>query len=275
MPKSAFTLPSRETGTDYAIYIVAPPESSADGPYPAVAFLDGDDQFTFAANAYRALRRARRVPPLLLMGVGYGASYTKPGNRRARDYTPTRHAYEASSGGADAFMRFLERELWPELARRYPVHHRVRGIAGHSLGSLLVLHAAFSEPRFFTHFLASAPSIWWDDRSILRLARERWERNPTLPAHLYVSVGADDTPSMTGDLTLLEQQLAAKPFRRLRVTSQRFPGRNHYDVMPDAFRAGLAALFPIEPARGAARVTAGAAAPRATRARAAAGRKVS
>jgi hypothetical protein len=42
----------------------------------------------------------------------------------------------------------------------------------------------------------------------------------------------------------LEKQLADKPFEGLVVTRQRFPGRNHFDVMPDAFAAGLRALFP-------------------------------
>ena len=48
---------------------------------------------------------------------------------------------------------------------------------------------------------------------------------------------------MTGDLALLEAQLAAKPFKGLRRTSARFPGRDHYNALPDTFRAGLVALF--------------------------------
>ncbi len=243
MPKPAFTLSSRLTGGDYVIYLTAPRASSTSGPWPVVLFLDGDDQFATAVAAYRALRRARRIRPLLLVGVGYGASYTKPGNRRGRDYTPTAHRDEPASGGGDAFLQFLIQELWPEIVRRHPVSEDRRGIAGHSLGSLLVLHALFQEPCFFTHHLASAPSIWWDNRSILRLAAERRRRSATLDAHLYLSVGTDDTASMTGDLELLETQLAAQPFRRLRITRERFPGRDHYNVIADAFRAGLVTLF--------------------------------
>jgi predicted alpha/beta superfamily hydrolase len=205
--------------------------------------MDGDDQFSAAVDAYRAQRQAKLVPPLLIVGVGYGASYSKPGNRRGRDYTPTAHSDEPTSGGADAFLRFLHITLWPELARRFPLREDVRGIAGHSLGSLLVLHALWQEPPFFTHHLASAPSIWWDDRSILRLASERHARNADLAANLYLSVGESDTKSMTGDFSLLEKQLYDQPFNGLHVTSWRFPRRNHFNVLPDAFGAGLAALF--------------------------------
>ena len=242
--KPTFTLHSPETETDYSVFISKPEEDlPASYRLPAVIFMDGDDQFSAAVGAYRAQRQAKLVPPLLMVGVGYGASYTKPGNRRGRDYTPTAHTDEPTSGGADAFLQFLRVTLWPELARRFPLRDDIRGIAGHSLGSLLVLHALWQEPPFFTHHLASAPSIWWDDRSILRLASERRRRNADLPADLFLSVGESDTKSMTGDLSLLEKLLQEKPFTGLRVTLQRFPRRNHFNVLPDAFGAGLSALF--------------------------------
>lgn len=242
MGSPVFTLHSPETGTDYRIYVEAPP-TNLRRPIPAVLWLDGDDQFGAATNAYRAGHAAGEIPPLLLVGVGYGASYTKPGNRRIRDYTPTAMATESGSGGADAFVEFLRRTLWSELGRRYAIRDDERGLAGHSLGSLLVVHALFQRQPFFNRLLASAPSLWWDDRAVLCAAQKLQRTGAALPARLFLSVGEEDTASMTGDLELLEQQLAAMPFPKLEVVSQRFPGRDHYNVLPDAFRAGLATLF--------------------------------
>lgn len=243
-PKPAFILPSPQTGTDYPIFLATPPAAEP-GPHPAVLFLDGDDQFRYGVVAYQALRDEGAVPPLVLAGVGYGASYMKPANKRLRDYTPTAIATEAGSGGADAFLAFLTDTLWPELARRVPVRDDVRGLAGHSLGSLLVLHALFQRKPFFNRLLASAPSLWWDNRAALCHAQHVQRTGVALPAKLFLSVGEEDSGSMTGDLTLLEDQLAALPFPQLEVTSQRFPRKNHFNVLPDAFRAGLAALFPV------------------------------
>lgn len=244
-----FTLPSPETGTPYSIY-VEPADSGAsalernDGPATAVLFMDGDDQFKFAREAYHSLRSAGGVSPLLLVGVGYGASYTKPGNRRGRDYTPAAHSDEPTSGGGDAFLAFLTNTLWPELDRRHHLDAAQRGIAGHSLGALLALHALFQPQPFFTHHLASAPSVWWADRAVLRHVAVLRASQNTLARQLFLAVGDADTQSMTGDLLLLERQLAAQPFEQLRIVSQRLPDRDHYNVLPDAFRAGLAALFP-------------------------------
>lgn len=189
------------------------------------------------------MRAAGRVPPLLLAGIGYGASYTKPANRRLRDYTPTAMATEAGSGAADSFVLFLCDTLWPDLAGRYPLRTDLRGLAGHSLGSLLVLHALFQRRPFFHRLLASAPSLWWDNRALLCQAQQLQASGVALPARLFLSVGEGDTPSMMGDLELLEDQLAAQPFADLQVISRRFPGRDHYNVLPDAFGEGMAALY--------------------------------
>jgi predicted alpha/beta superfamily hydrolase len=242
--KPTFTLPSPQTGTDYRIFVEAPPAAEP-GPHPAVLFMDGDDQFRFGVEAYRALRDAGTVPPLVLVGVGYGASYMKPANKRLRDYTPTAIATEEGSGGADTFLSFLTDTLWPELARRHALREDVRGLAGHSLGSLLVVHALMQRKPFFNRLLASAPSLWWDDRAALCHAQTLQRTGVALPAKIFLSVGEEDSASMTGDLTLFEDQLAALPFPQLEVIARRHPRFNHFNVLPEAFRAGLAALFPV------------------------------
>jgi predicted alpha/beta superfamily hydrolase len=239
-----FKLTSATTGTVYWIYLAG---ETAPGPARrAVLFMDGDMQFDAAVAAYADGRKKKAIEPLLLAGVGYGAGYTKSGNRRMRDYTPTAMAGEAGTGGADGFLGFLTGELWPELARRLPLREDGRGLAGHSLGSLAVLHALLQPQPFFTRGLASAPSIWFDDRSILRLAAAHRERHEQLPARLFLDVGAEDTPSMTGDLQLLEQQLTTRPYRELEWTSRVFPGKDHFNVLPTAFGAGLSWLYPGE-----------------------------
>src|SRR6478736_1804747 len=237
MTQAAFQLLSPETGTAYSIYVQVPPTP---GPWPAVAFMDGD--FVFGA-AKPGLPAPPASDMLLIVGVGYGAGFGQPANKRGRDYTPVAHADEPGSGGGDAFLRFLTATLWPELARRYPIDARARGIGGHSLGSLLVLHALFQPQPFFTHFLASAPSIWWAERALLKQAADLRAHQATLPGKLYLSVGEEDSASMTGDLELLEGLLAENPFRGLEIISRRFPRKNHYNVVPEAFAAGLAALF--------------------------------
>lgn len=231
-----FTLSSPETGTVYSLFVAEP---SVPGPWPVVLGMDGD----FIVSNRFDLRSALRATPVLFVAVGYGAGFGDPANKRGRDYTPAKHSDEPSSGGADAFLQFLTDTLWPELAKRYTIDSERRGIAGHSLGSLLVLHALFQPKPFFTHYLASAPSIWWADRAILGQAAALRAKQAGLPGRLFLSAGEKDSDSMTGDLALLEQQLAAQQFAGLEIISRRFSGKDHYNVVPEAFESGLAALF--------------------------------
>jgi hypothetical protein len=235
--KPAFTLLSPETGTEYWIHVAEP---AAPGPWTAVAILDGDDMFK---PAVEARGQAGVLPPLLLVGVGYGGSFNKPANKRVRDYTPVRAHEEATSGGADKFLQFLTHTLWPELARRYPIRDDRRGLGGYSLGALLVLHALFQPKPFFSHYLAGSPSIWWADAAILKQVAAIRTQEPLLAGKLFLSVGEKDSESMTGDLARLEQQLAALAFPRLAASVRRFPGKDHYNALPDAFRTGLGVLF--------------------------------
>jgi predicted alpha/beta superfamily hydrolase len=241
--KPAFLSHSPETGTDYTIYIDAPANSAPGAPLPAVLVMDGDYFFDAVVQESRALSGAGRIPPTVVVGVGYGVGFGMPGNFRGRDYTPTASRDEPSSGGADRFLSYLTATLWPELVRRHPLRETGRAIAGHSLGSLLVLHALFQPKPFFDRALASAPSIWWDDRSILGAISSLRDRTPTLEGVLYLGVGEDDSPSMSSDLGLLEKQLKDRPFKGLRVVSEVFPGRDHYNVLPLTVGAGLASLL--------------------------------
>lgn len=241
--KPAFVSRSPQTGTDYMIYVDAPDPASRGAPMPLVLVMDGDYLFDAAVEASRALTAAGTIEPTAVVGVGYGAGFGDPGNHRGRDYTPTASTDEPSSGGAEAFHTYLVDSLWPELASRLPLDPDKLVIAGHSLGSLLVLHALFQEKPFFTRALASAPSIWWDNRSILGIVSRLRDRQEALAGRLYLGVGADDTPSMTEDLALLEKQLRERPFRGLSLVAQSFAGHDHYDVAPYTLSAGIASMI--------------------------------
>ena len=241
--KPAFLSTSRETGTDYVIYVDQPPAPGDGPPMPAVLVMDGDYFFDAVVAASRTLAEAGRIPACVVIGVGYGAGFGSPGNFRGRDYTPTAAPEEPSSGGADRFLAYLSGSLWPELSRLYRLSEDRRVIAGHSLGSLLALHALFQPKPFFNRVLASAPSIWWDNRSLLGIASRLRDRQSRLDARLYLAAGDEDSPSMTEDLALLENQLKARPFAGLQVLSERFPGRDHYNAVPFTVPAGLASLL--------------------------------
>lgn len=242
MQKSSFVVSAPELQTEYHIFVDTPKGA---GAVPWVVVLDGDDQFRPAVEAAREAEREGHIPPLALIGVGYGGGYRSPVNRRVRDYTPSQPKDEPmESGGAEVFHAFLENRLVPAVAERCGLQPLSVGLTGHSLSSLFGLHALYRPQPFFDRFLISSPSIWWDDRAILRAANRQ---PPERQVKAFISVGTLDTPSMTGDLTLLETMLEQQPPPKLQYSIRRFAERDHYNVLPLAFREGLKWLYAARP----------------------------
>src|SRR5688572_33213717 len=108
----AFVTHSAALSTDYAVYVATPEDAPASHLWPAVVVLDGDYFFDAAAAAARQLHAEGVIPPVLVVGVGYGKPFGDPGNRRGRDYTQSASVEEPGSGGAAAFLSYLTTTLW-------------------------------------------------------------------------------------------------------------------------------------------------------------------
>jgi enterochelin esterase-like enzyme len=115
------------------------------------------------------------IPELIVIGV--------VNVDRDRDYTPT-HAPEQSngrlsfptSGGAEAFREFLEREVFPLVESRYRTHPD-RTLSGWSNGGLFTVHTFLENPSLFSRYLAISPSLWWDESVLVKDTRERLSRS--------------------------------------------------------------------------------------------------
>ncbi len=127
-------------------------------------------------------RRLSILPSLVpatsgvIVSIGYPLSpdsssvFNNP--RRRWDLTPAAPGRNPAEGGADEFVDFICTEVWKLAHRRL---RETRGVEpgrealyGHSLGGLFVLHALFTRPELFDCFIASSPSIWWNNEFILK-----------------------------------------------------------------------------------------------------------
>ncbi|MGP9812886.1 alpha/beta hydrolase [Rhodopseudomonas sp. NSM] len=151
---------------------VGPPAGAAG--YPVLYLLDGNAVFGTAAEIVGL--RARRpdatgISPAVIVAIGYPTDLPLDLDRRACDYTPPVAVDDlperpdgsqwGAVGGADAFLDFLLDTVRPLIARKIPVDPQRQALFGHSFGGLFALHALFTRPDAFTHYIAASPSIWW------------------------------------------------------------------------------------------------------------------
>lgn len=138
--------------------------------YPVVYLLDGDAHFYSVVGMIRQLSTVNGntlCPKMIVVGI--------PNTNRTRDLTPTKgtpHPFIdssmiAASGGGDAFMEFMEKELFPHIEANYPTEP-YRMLIGHSFGGLTAMNALVNHTELFNSYVSLDPSMWWSDQQLLQ-----------------------------------------------------------------------------------------------------------
>jgi hypothetical protein len=155
------------------------PDSGPDGiysrqRYPVVYLLDGDAHFTSVVGMIEQMSSVNGndlCPKMIVVGI--------PNTDRMRDLSPTHvdsspflnPAQAKTTGGGEAFLSFIEKELMPYVESKYPTAP-YRMLIGHSLGGLLAVHTFLHHTDLFNAYVAIDPSMWWDDRKLLKEAQK-------------------------------------------------------------------------------------------------------
>ena len=165
--------------------------------YPVLYLNDGQNLFdparAFAGNTWRVgetagrLIRARRIPPLIIVGIDHG------GARRGREYLPVEDSLNptATEPLGREYAEFVTREVMPFIARTYPVARGPSntGFGGSSYGAIAALNTAMVKPGKFGRLLIESPSLYVGNKFLLRRASAvgRW------PSRIYLGVGTAET----------------------------------------------------------------------------------
>ena len=171
--------------------------------YPVLYLLDGDAHFHSVTGLIQ------------ILGTGVNATFTVPemivvalpNTNRTRDMTPTHTDRDpngkpqpglAASGGMANFLKFIQTELIPRVDQSYrTAPYRV--FVGHSLGGITTIDALYTMPETFNAYVAIDPSLWWDNRVLLKEARDRFGKQGLTGRTLFVAQANTITP---GDTTL-------------------------------------------------------------------------
>lgn len=166
----SWTMQSAE-GRTYRIFVATPILPPPPEGYPVIYVLDAQHMFATATETVRALeRRPDGGGPAIVVGIGYPDG-VHPGQERKFDLTPRLGSPEPKqpgTGGAEAFMTFIETRLKPEIDRRYRINTKQEAVFGHSLAGLFTLYMLVNKPDLFDNWIAASPSIWFEEELIKR-----------------------------------------------------------------------------------------------------------
>lgn len=181
--------------------------------YPVLYLHDGQNVFDDLAmspfgvqwgidTTARALMHAQVIEPVIIVAIG------NAGRDRIDEYTPTRDNAHDAGGLADRYGQMLVYELKPWVDQNWRTRRSAwdTGLAGSSLGGLLTLHLGLTHSAVFGKIGLLSPSVWWDDRWIVRQLAAEGHR-PDL--RIWLDVGTGETRMLKGT-RLLSRMLLRK-----------------------------------------------------------------
>ncbi|MBC7774020.1 MAG: alpha/beta hydrolase [Phycisphaerae bacterium] len=167
--------------------------------YPVLYLLDGDAHFSSVVGMVQQLSSGGNdiCPKMIVVGI--------PNTNRWRDLSPTHvkggpyldSAMVKTTGGGEAFLSFMEKELMPYIETKYPTEP-YRMLIGHSLGGLLAVHSLIHHPTLFNAYVAIDPSMWWDNWKLEKETQKVLKERKFDGTSLYLGIAN----TMEGDMTI-------------------------------------------------------------------------
>ncbi|PKG42706.1 alpha/beta hydrolase-fold protein [Psychroflexus sp. MES1-P1E] len=138
--------------------------------YPVLYLLDGRKFFNSFTGVITQLSSdvSPQIPEMIVIGI--------TSQNRIKDSSPTNSLIGYTkeeekglevSGGADDFLKFIQKELIPFVEHKYRTNS-YRTFVGYSFTGLPVLQALFSIPETFNSYLVIDFSAWWDNEIMMK-----------------------------------------------------------------------------------------------------------
>ncbi len=242
----ARTLFSTIRGREYHLSVALPEsyKTSTQG-YPVIYVLDGDYNFGVAAGLTRFSNWFRKVPELIIVGIGYDMETSEEfAALRDLDFETPEMPGGSSDSAANRFLDAFTQEIIPFIDANYRTIPSDRCLEGYSAGGFFVLYTLFHQPDAFQRYISggavrkSAYEYW------IHQAAQLATHNGSNPIQLYLSVGeleADDLPTFRRFVTFLEQS----NYPGLTVSSEIYAGEGHgSEGIALTYLHGIARVYP-------------------------------
>lgn len=229
---------SKFTGRDHELVVVLPSSfaSNPDKKYPVLYYLDAYWDTPLLASTYGNLVYDNVVPEFIMVGLSYPSTANYDKERRI-DYTIT--AAEESSGKADLFLNFIQKEVAPLIETKFRGLATDRVLSGNSLGGLFTVAAAYKAPDFFSGFVAMSPAASWDKGALFKLDEDYAKQHKSLNGRMFISYGTTEYPSFRDPIIQLQKQLAARQYKGFELMNYAMDGLDHTSVKGDGYVRGL------------------------------------
>ena len=262
-----FEIFSKEINQEFIINIGLPPNYSKDhDKYPVVYVTDAGSNFIGLMGSLPLMQFVNDLPSFVLVGIDYKSPNSMDSmSLRNRDLTPTNDKIwmaaqkdmykifgedlpQVEAGGAKYFLDFINDEIKPFINKKYYVDTTDQTYCGFSLGGLFGLYTLFNSSDSFKRYVIGSPSIWWDDRHILKVEEEYAKKNKNLSAKVFMSTGdleeeGGDNFKMISNMKALSNNLLSRNYKGLDLETVIFEDETHCSAVSATLNRGLRNVF--------------------------------
>lgn len=227
------------TGEEYELHILLPAGyETGTKKYPVVYVMDSQWDFPLVKCIYGEQYYDGFIPELIVVGVTWGGGRVL----RTRDYTPpTRSGPQGDTGGADKFLDFMRKELFPFIESKYRAESDNRTLMGCSLGGLFTLYTLFTHSDMFTGYVAASPALNWDNGVLSKHAENFSQVKLSKPIHVYMTVG--DVEMGKPDFENFSKQLINRNYKNVLLQSKVLENTGHSGTKGETYSRGLQHIF--------------------------------
>jgi len=236
------TLQSKVLGEERTVFVSLPASyARSTQKYPVLYLTDAQWQFDQTRSTANFLSRNGLIPEIIIVGVA--------NTDRTRDLYATRADFKQNgrtipfptSGNADQFLEFFEKELIPWVESRYRTMP-LRILAGHSAGGNFAMHTMRMRPELFQAVIAASPWLSWDDSKELK-ALAPFLAGPDVKARALFFTCGGEGAEMKANLDALTNALRGRKNDSLRWDSAIYASETHDSVVIKSYFDGLRAIF--------------------------------
>ena len=245
---------SEQLGGARTIAVWLPPGYDRDdvSRFPVLYLQDGQNVFdraTAFADEWQVdetattLIKRGEIAPVIIVGVYNG------GEARIDEYTPSPDDRHGGGGRVASYGRMVVEEVKPLIDQTYRTLPGAANTAvgGSSLGGLATLYLGLRYPTVFSMLAIHSPSVWWDNRAVLRMVDALGERPPQ---RIWLDAGTAEGPSVIPDVRALRDALTRKGWRvGLDLAYSEVRGAGHNERAWAARVAPMLRYFFATPAR--------------------------
>ena len=241
----SYAIPSRVLGGTRRLNVYLPPHyGDAARRFPVLVLLDGGEaeDFHHITGLAQVTAFNGAVEELIVVGI--------EGVDRRHDLTspssdPEDRKLAPTSGGADAYRRFLVEEVKPWIAAHYRVSGRF-GLIGESLAGLFAVETCLRAPGSFDDYIAASPSLWWDKEALSREAASDLAKGGFAGRRLWLSVGNEGATMQEAiDRVVAAAKSASPPGFEMHYDPR--PAERHDTIYEPTAIAALRTLYAVTP----------------------------